>query len=491
MECDGGIVVLDASATTTPNRRQGARGRKRRTDDDRWDGSKAVNPWNQPLVDRLTALVEKFKGDSRRDKLALTAARARRSVAARCEEIRSAKDLASCKHVGPFLSRSLQDTLCAMLGSFDPGFEAVVSPRAPSGGIVEAGRKRPLGLESTSTANIKHARRRLASSSTARTSATTKVDFERRQWEVVLLLDARETGGHTERHFFLNRLRERGIRVDTRGVPLGDYLWIAREISSSSSCSAGSPSQPPLEYVLDVVIERKTVDDLVTSIKDGRYHEQKHRLTTCGLRRVLYLVEGDTAKPTAGVAMGGTFSSAAMLSTAVWETRVHSGLQIIETSNREETVAVVADIHRALERTFMDCATMSRWQCEDHAYEAFKRRVAKGRSSNSSITELWSAMLAQIPGCGSDAVAAITSAYPTPTALARAYFHNRSPADGDRDAERRRRFHLLSGLCLADKRRVGPVLSQRVARLVCQREYLVESIGDCSSLPVCLCDDDQ
>lgn len=40
-----------------------------------------------------------------------------------------------------------------------------------------------------------------------------------------------------------------------------------------------------------LVIERKSLDDLAASIKDGRYKEQKLRLQTCG-SRVVYLIEG-------------------------------------------------------------------------------------------------------------------------------------------------------------------------------------------------------
>ena len=44
-----------------------------------------------------------------------------------------------------------------------------------------------------------------------------------------------------------------------------------------------------------VIIERKTYDDLSTSIKDGRYREQSYRLTNTPLHnhRIVYLIEGD------------------------------------------------------------------------------------------------------------------------------------------------------------------------------------------------------
>jgi hypothetical protein len=54
-----------------------------------------------------------------------------------------------------------------------------------------------------------------------------------------------------------------------RHLPIGDTLWIARH---KVSCE---------EYVLDFIIERKKVNDLLSSIKDTRYKQQKLRLLVC------------------------------------------------------------------------------------------------------------------------------------------------------------------------------------------------------------------
>ena len=46
--------------------------------------------------------------------------------------------------------------------------------------------------------------------------------------------------------------------------------------------------------MLDYVLERKSVEDLYNSIKDqGRYDKQKWRMHQCGLRHLIYLVEGE------------------------------------------------------------------------------------------------------------------------------------------------------------------------------------------------------
>ena len=43
--------------------------------------------------------------------------------------------------------------------------------------------------------------------------------------------------------------------------------------------------------MLPYLVERKRMDDLASSIKDGRCREQKHRLQQTGVQAVVYLVE--------------------------------------------------------------------------------------------------------------------------------------------------------------------------------------------------------
>lgn len=94
-----------------------------------------------------------------------------------------------------------------------------------------------------------------------------QVHFPPRSFRVVLAMDIREisgsgVSGFRSREWMADRLRETQIPVISRNLPIGDFLWLA----------IGPMGQ---EIVLDWVIERKTVDDLVSSIKDGRFSEQK------------------------------------------------------------------------------------------------------------------------------------------------------------------------------------------------------------------------
>lgn len=59
-----------------------------------------------------------------------------------------------------------------------------------------------------------------------------------------------------------------GVPYDVRKLSIGDYLWICKP-------KAGSGLGPEHELALPYVIERKRMDDVVSSIKDGRFKEQK------------------------------------------------------------------------------------------------------------------------------------------------------------------------------------------------------------------------
>jgi crossover junction endonuclease MUS81 len=86
--------------------------------------------------------------------------------------------------------------------------------------------------------------------------------FRAGSYTIYLILDTRERGGKS-REGIRDDLRNNGVLVEVRPLELGDVAWIAKDPATGREC------------VLDVVLERKRLDDLVGSIKNGRFHEQK------------------------------------------------------------------------------------------------------------------------------------------------------------------------------------------------------------------------
>lgn len=98
-------------------------------------------------------------------------------------------------------------------------------------------------------------------------------------FEVAVLFDTREMRSQGERDFFQKRVANHNISCDVRALSVGDILWIARNKHTKK------------EAVLNYVCERKRIDDLAMSIKDGRFVEQKNRLQKSALKNVYYVVE--------------------------------------------------------------------------------------------------------------------------------------------------------------------------------------------------------
>lgn len=90
--------------------------------------------------------------------------------------------------------------------------------------------------------------------------------FPEGTYEVILVLDTREVESKDKRDAIQEALERKGVKVETRALRLGDMCWIARRHDAY-----GAEAD---ECVLDFVVERKRLDDLCTSIKDGRYNEQ-------------------------------------------------------------------------------------------------------------------------------------------------------------------------------------------------------------------------
>jgi crossover junction endonuclease MUS81 len=58
-------------------------------------------------------------------------------------------------------------------------------------------------------------------------------------------------------------LSSKGTLFELRHLKVGDFTWVCRDRVTGQ------------ELVLPYIVERKRMDDLASSIRDGRFHEQK------------------------------------------------------------------------------------------------------------------------------------------------------------------------------------------------------------------------
>eukprot|EP00835_Amoeboradix_gromovi_P001146 NODE_46_length_27655_cov_0.671796.p5 type:complete len:604 gc:universal NODE_46_length_27655_cov_0.671796:14610-12799(-) len=98
------------------------------------------------------------------------------------------------------------------------------------------------------------------------------------EYKIKLIIDNRENLGGFRLDSLESKLHDLGISVEMAPLRLGDALWVA--------CSLNGR----IKVVLDYIIERKTSCDLISSIKDKRYLEQKGRLQEMQMK-VFYILE--------------------------------------------------------------------------------------------------------------------------------------------------------------------------------------------------------
>lgn len=84
------------------------------------------------------------------------------------------------------------------------------------------------------------------------------------QYEVILAVDTREKGHKNDKGIIGQKLMAMGVDVVVRPLPLGDFLWIAREKAVPVPGQLCLPTRR--ELVLDYVVERKRMDDLVCPV---------------------------------------------------------------------------------------------------------------------------------------------------------------------------------------------------------------------------------
>ena len=160
---------------------------------------------------------------------------------------------------------------------------------------------------------------------------------------VQLLLDSREVRAKDDRDYIAKELSKKGINPTTRALELGDFFWVAKTNDPDLLSRHGESSS---EIALDHIIERKRLDDLIASIKDRRFHEQKFRLRRSGVKNVIYLIEDIT--------LGSEHATRYhdMMETAIGETQILNGYFIKRTTNLDATIRYLARTTRLLKTIY-------------------------------------------------------------------------------------------------------------------------------------------
>lgn len=150
---------------------------------------------------------------------------------------------------------------------------------------------------------------------------------------VQLVLDNREMRAKNDRDYIQDELIKKGINPIVRPLEIGDFLWVAK---FNDPALLARHQEEGDEVMLDYVVERKRLDDLWGSIKDGRFHEQKFRLRKSGVQHVVYIIEEFTVSADRMANINEAIES------AIASTQVVDGYFIKKTKKLDDTIRYIA-----------------------------------------------------------------------------------------------------------------------------------------------------
>ena len=156
-----------------------------------------------------------------------------------------------------------------------------------------------------------------------------------------------------------------------------------------------------------LIIERKSVNDLLSSIKDGRYNEQSYRLNGIELHNhnIIYLIEGDIL----------THFNLAVYSAMV-SLNYHKGFSVTRTFNINETAIFVCNTLLKLNKTNKPpfySSQLTNYDPSDNNMEQLETTlnantgtsycsvIKKAKKENITPSNIGEIMLSQIPGISS------------------------------------------------------------------------------------------
>jgi ERCC4-type nuclease len=304
----------------------------------------------------------------------------------------------------------------------------------------------------------------------------------RGSFDIFLCLDNREIRTQNSRDFLQQSLNRLGVPTLTRALDLGDMLWLA--------CSREDRGA---EVVLNYVVERKRLDDLVSSIKDGRFKEQKMRLSNCVLQNKIYLVEEVDSGGQADEFGRDRIRSAMSL------TQILNDIRVERTQNMDDTVALLTSIHRRIVKKYevnnvkvivvklfveylqnsdlyvIPDDWLSRGNClnvrkqlesrDGHAYHVSYEAYCEmnSKSKQHTIREVWFKQLTCIRGLTVEKASLMVEQYPTMRSFAQALLAL---------PDTKRRMELIRSLSGSIARKAfGGTLCQRIVEFFCSDPY--------------------
>ncbi|RYP23087.1 hypothetical protein DL765_001342 [Monosporascus sp. GIB2] len=290
---------------------------------------------------------------------------------------------------------------------------------------------------------------------------------------VELVLDVREIRAKTDRDYMQDELAKKGVKPIMRSLELGDALWVAKCHDANFLSRLGAEGD---EVVLDWIVERKRLDDLIGSIKDGRFHEQKFRLKRSGIKNVVYIVEE--------ISMNSESFNRyeEMVQSAIASTQVVNGYFLKKTQKMDDTIRYLTRMTMLLKKQYENqslfvipteiLTAQNYLPLLDHlrqkeattghyvTYPAFASMASK--SEMMTLRDLYLKMLMCTKQVTGEKALEIQKRWKTPYEFVKA-FEN---CGGGEEGKKKKRDLVFSQMGnLVGRKKVGKTLSQKIAEV--------------------------
>jgi crossover junction endonuclease MUS81 len=186
------------------------------------------------------------------------------------------------------------------------------------------------------------------------------------------------------------------------------------------------------------IIERKTFSDLCSSIVDGRFREQKSRISECiDSNKVMYILEGSKEK--CRLKQNNINGSVINL---IWKHK----FKVLQTTNENDTLEVLFQLYKKLsEPLYLDVQPQ---------LVSTSRASKKGKFLDNPMIHI----LETIPGVSLQVATSIAKTYGNMNELMEAYIKI-----GDQENMKE---VLLSDIIITEKRKVGKSLSKKIYQIM-------------------------
>ena len=261
--------------------------------------------------------------------------------------------------------------------------------------------------------------------------------------EMQICIDNRERDLHKQIQYYLDSIEQFSnnsggasgkiqLSIVSSPLPIGDVI-----IKAISKRDDGTENVETEE----LIIERKSVSDLMSSIKDGRYEEQSYRLNGSPIHNhnIIYLIEGgilSQSTPSPSSYYNNKYTSKTNRDndkftaySAIFSLNYYKGFSVIRTVSLEESALFICNCANKLRKGIMDkkmpyyANANKSHNCEEppqpqpqpttQSSPHYSQVIKKVKKENITPTNIGEIMLCQIPGISSITAVVIMNKFHT------------------------------------------------------------------------------